>query len=299
MELVVNQQIYYSNKKLIPIEDVADSLLALERVIRHSPEVLEALFPGVKIGAVDIYIKALKSDSLWEDVVVKFMFGSQDKLDLFIENARERLGMNKISNDGLLSVIIILLIFVGYSYLLNRDQTVTQQQRDTIEANNNTIINIGAGMVDMTAEEFRILIDGAVKDKEKLAKDAVRIVKPAKLDPEASITFNDNQALQILPETVRAMPGYVSDLEDEEFIEDFPSLEMEVRATDLDSTKRGWAVVMPEISEERVKLHLDSTIDRRKLHEKDRFKGSATVIFKLDKKYKKLPKLVLLREIIE
>ena len=37
MELVVNQQIYYSNKKLIPIEDVADSLLALERVIRHSP----------------------------------------------------------------------------------------------------------------------------------------------------------------------------------------------------------------------------------------------------------------------
>ena len=99
MELVIKQQIYYSNKQLVPIGEIAESLLALEAVIRLSPEVLEALFPGTKIDAIDIYIKELRSDSLLEDVFVKFIFGSQEKFDQFINNTRERLGMTSLMNN--------------------------------------------------------------------------------------------------------------------------------------------------------------------------------------------------------
>ncbi|PPV42114.1 hypothetical protein C5L43_02900, partial [Ectopseudomonas oleovorans] len=194
MELTVHQQIYYSNKELVPIKDVAESLLALEAIIRQSPDVLEAMFPGTKIQSVEVYINELKSDSIWEDVVVKFIFGNQKKFDEFIANVRERIGMDNIMNNPqLLSSIILVMILSGGAYYLGKDKSATPEQKATIEANNNTIIQIGAGMVDLSAEDFKAIIDSAIKDKEKLAKNAIKVVNPAKRDPEASITFNDNK----------------------------------------------------------------------------------------------------------
>lgn len=300
MEMVVSQQIYYSNKELVPIKEIAGSLEALDAVIRHSPEVLEALFPGTKIESVEVFIRELRSDSIWEDLVVKFVFGSQKKFDQLISNIRERVGMdNLMNNPQLLSAIILVLILSGGAYYLGKDQSADPEQRATIEANNNTIINIGAGMMEMSAEEFKLLIDGAIKDKAKLAKDAIRMVKPAKRDPEASITFNDNAELQITSESVRAMPRYISEPEEEEFIEDYSAIEMELRATDLDSTKRGWAVVVPELGDRRVRLQLDPTVSPEELYERRKFSGNATIIFGFDKDSKRIPKLVFLREVIK
>lgn len=300
MELIVHQQIYYSNKELVPIKDVAESLLALEAIIRQSPDVLEAMFPGTKIQSVEIYINELKSDSIWEDVVVKFIFGSQKKFDEFIASARERIGMDNIMNNPqLLSSIILVMILSGGAYYLGKDKSATPEQKATIEANNNTIIQIGAGMVDLSSEDFKAIIDSAIKDKEKLAKNAIKVVNPAKRDPEANITFNDNEELRIQNESVKAMPRFVQEPEDEEYIEDYKNIELEIRAIDLDSTKRGWAVVVPYLHKRRVRLQLDPTVSPEDLLDKRKVNANVTVIFGHDKEYNKIPKLVFLREIIE
>lgn len=299
MELTVHQQIYYSNKELVPIRDVAESLLALEAIIRQSPDVLEAMFPGTKIQSVEIYINELKSDSIWEDVIVKFIFGNQQKFDEFIANMRERIGMDNIMNNPqLLSSIILVMILSGGAYYLGKDKSATPEQKATIEANNNTIIQIGAGMVELDAEDFKAIIDSAIKDKDKLAKNAIKVVSPAKRDPEASITFNDNEELRIQNQSVKAMPRFIQEPEDEEYIEDYKNIELEIRAIDLDSTKRGWAVVVPELHKKRVRLQLDPTIDPEDLLDKRKINANVTVIFVHDKDYNKIPKLVFLRGIV-
>jgi hypothetical protein len=195
----VHQQIYYSNKKLIPIGDVAESLIALEAIFRQSPNILEAIFPNTEISSVEIYINELKSDSLWEDIVVKFIFKDQKNLDAFIANLRERVGMDSIMNDGkLLAVIAISIILLGGIYILNQDKSPsTTEQKTIIEANNNTIIQIGAGLVDLSAQDFKALIDSAIKDKKSLTQNAAKFVAPAKRDPSATITFNNNEELKI------------------------------------------------------------------------------------------------------
>lgn len=300
MEIVINQQIYYSNKELVPIRDVAESLLALEGIIRQSPSVLEALFPGTHISSVEVFINELKSDSIWEDVIIKFVFGSQEKFDAVISGLREKIGMdNIVNNKQLFSAIIAVMILTGGAYYLGMDKSASTDKRATIEANNNTIINIGAGMLELDAEEFKALINGAIKDKDKLAKNATKFVGPAKKDPDASITFNDNTDLRITPDTVKAMPMSIDSPEEEEFIEDFEAIELEVRATDLDSTKRGWAAVMPELSKKRVRLQLDPTVDPEQLAEERKVKAKVTVIFGHDKEYNKVPKLVFLREVVK
>ncbi|MEK8090935.1 hypothetical protein [Thermithiobacillus plumbiphilus] len=300
MELVIHQQIYYSNKNLVPLRDVAESLLALEAVIRQSPDVLDALFPGTKISSVDVFINELKSDSIWEDLIVKFVFGSQQKLDELINNIRERVGMdNLVRNPKLLSIVIITMVFAGATYFMLRDKKATPEQKSTIEANNNTIINIGAGLLEFDALEFKALIEGAVKDKDTLARNAIKVVRPAKRDPDASITFNGNSELMITPASIQAMPQVIPEPEDEQFVEDFPAIDLEIRATDLDSTKRGWAVVVPELGKNRVRLQIDPSINPEIIAEQRRFKGSVTVIFGYDKQNNKVPKLVFLRKIVD
>lgn len=298
MEITIHQKIYYSNKRLVPIRNVAESLLALEAIIRQSPDILEAMFPDTEISIDEIYINELKSDSLWEDVVVKFIFKDQKNFDTFIANIRERVDMdNLMNNQQLLSVIIISLILIGGAYYLERDRSSTPEQKTTIEVSNNKIIQIGAGMVDLSAQDFKAIIDSAIKDKDSLAKNAAKVVAPAKLDPNASITFNDNDELRISNDVVRAMPRFVQEPIEEEYVEDFKNIELEIRATDLDSNKRGWAVVISELHKKRVRLQLDPGLDPEILLGKRKITADVTVIFGYDNERNRIPKLVFLRGI--
>jgi len=297
----VSQKIYYSNKEYVPIGEIAHSLIALEALLKQAPDVLEKLFPDISIVDVDVFINELRSDSIWEDLVVKFIFGSQQRFDECIENTRQKIGMEKIMNNPkFLSALIIAMILGGGAYYLGKsNSTADQKAKATIEANNNTIIQIGAGMVDMSAEEFTTLVITAIKDKEKLSKNAANIVKPAKRDSDTSIVFNEDPELTISNDSVRAMPEYkaIND-EQEETIEDFQNINLEIRAIDLDSSKRGWAVVAPSLHKRRVKLQLDPGVKPSELLNKSSVNARVTVIWGVDSKNQKIPKLIFLREIL-
>lgn len=299
MELTTTHRIYYSNREHIPLSEIADSLLALEGLIRQSPEVLENIFPGTKIYGVEVYLSELKSGSLYEDVLVKFVFGSQEKLDEFVNNIRERLGLQHLkSNNQILSAILVSMTLMGGAYYYGKSNS-NSENKNTLEANNTVVINIGADFVEMKSEEFRSAIEAGVKDKDKLAKNAVRFVKPAKRDLEAYIRFDSEKKLQINPETVKAMPGHITDPEPEETVEDYERVEVIIRAVDLDSYRKGWAAIVPEISEKRVKLQLDPHIDGELLMQHPAAIANVTAIFKYDQEGKKIPTLYFVREVYE
>lgn len=294
MEITLHQEIYYSNKDFVPIREVADALIALESIIKQTPPVLECLFPDTTIKSVEVFIDKLESGSLSEKLVVKFIFGSQENFDQFIDDLRKRVGMDKImSNPSLFTSIILIMIFVGVMYLLNN----SKQERTTIEANNTTIINISADALGLEASELEAIVNGAIPDKNRLARDAISFIKPAKNDPLAYITFNGDDNLSINAETIKSIPGYLKDIEQEEIIEDHDAINIEIRATDLDSKKKGWAVIVPDLGSKRIRLHLDPVINQEELIGKRVINGNVTVVFEYDDHYRKVPKLVFLRKI--
>lgn len=190
------------------------------------------------------------------------------------------------------------VILLGGIYILNQDKSSsTAEQKTIIEANNNTIIQIGAGLVDLSAQDFKALIDSAIKDKKSLTQNAAKFVAPAKRDPSATITFNNNEELKINNDAVRAMPRFAQVAEEEPYIEDFKNIELTIRATDLDSNKRGWAVVIPELNTKRIRLQLDPGINPEMLIGKSKIMAEVTVIFEYDYENNKIPKLVFLRKI--
>lgn len=261
MEIVTHHQIYYSNRELIPLREIASSLLALENIIKHSPFVLEQIFPGVTINETQVYIEKLDVGSLYEDIIVKFLFGSQARLDQFIEGTRETLRMTKLTtNKQILSAIIASLLLAGGSYYALKNLLAKPEDIAKIEINNNGVVNFGAELVGISEQEFKRIITNSIKGKEaKIGKDALKVIRPAKNDPEAHIMFDGNPVLSVHPESIRAMPEVAPEEEDEE-IENINNVRLQIRATDLDSLKRGWAVIIPSISNKRLKLQLAPTV---------------------------------------
>ncbi len=303
MEVSLNQEVYYSNKGPVPIATVVESLLALESIIKQTPDVLEAFFPGTKIQNVEVFINEIKTGSLYDDLIVKFIFGSQENFDNALSGIRKATGMEYVmdKHPKLLGVIVSAMLLVAIGHYMGSQSAEDEKKITTIEANTTTIINIGAEIMDMQPEDFKNIIESTLpKKRNEFVKEAIRAVSPARLDPEASIQFSGAEDLVIQSSTVQAFPPkWQLELEEEEEpIDDFENIDLELRAYDLDSSKTGWAVVVPMFNEKkRVRLQLDPNIRPEDLLNKRSIKGDVTIIFKTNGRGDKTPKLVFLREI--
>lgn len=297
MELVIGQSVYYSNKNHLPLEDVAESLLALKAIIEATPDVLERLQPGLHIQKVNVFVNEIKAGSLWEDLVVKFIFGNQEKLDSSVQSLRQDIGVDSlISNRTLVGAIIGALITGGGIYLLNKLKG-PEEQKQALQASQSVFIINGANIAGVNEEQFRSVIQGTLARNDHLPKEAVKVVRPAKREGETSIVLNQDPQTKIENSAIRAMPTSPPDDEPPETVDDFYDVEIQIRAIDLDSTKRGWAAVVPSISGRRTKMHLDPHIKVHDLLGKTAINGDITVIFRYDDTGLKVPNLIFLREL--
>jgi hypothetical protein len=125
----------------------------------------------------------------------------------------------------------------------------------------------------------------------------LKVVRPAKGDPEAQIIFDGNPMITISPESIKAMLDFVPEEGDEE-IQEFKNVRLQIRATDLDSFKRGWAAIIPSLSNRRVKLQLSPTIKPDQLTAGATVYGNIDVLFIHPEDGERIPKLVFLKELV-
>lgn len=289
-------QVYYSNREPVPIKEIVESLLGLEQVIRMSPRVLQGL-TGVEIDHIDIFVEQLETGSLMETVLIKLFFKSEDDLNTFLDKVRGKLEKPMARNILIGSVLTAL---VGYgAYLAASAQKGAAAGTVTITANNNTIINVGAGETNLTPEAFKAIVEAAVQDKKELAQSAVKVLKPARLDEQASIQFDNHEKLALPAAVVKATPRTV-DIEAQKKIEDLLDVDLEIRATNLDSQKQGWAALLPGKIDRRIKLQLGDGVDPLDVAGKLKVRADISIYYVLDKDGVRLvPSHILLREVIK
>lgn len=249
------------------------------------------------VQKVSVFINEIKSGSLFEDLVVKFLWGSQEKLHEEVDGLRKEFRVDSIiSNRALVGAIVGALTMGGGIYLLNKIKG-GEEQKHALQNNQNIFILNGANLAGLTQEQFKSVIDSAVSRNEQLPKNAVKVIRPAKRESGSTIVLNSDRAAEIGTKAVQAMPSSVADDDKTETIEDFHGVEVQIRAIDLDSTKRGWAAVVPSIDPRRTKMHLDPHINFNDLVGKTAIVGEITVVFKYDDSGKRYPSLIFLRNI--
>lgn len=291
-----SHRVYYSNETPIPVGDIAKSLLALEKIILSSTKALEGV-TSVEIDSIKVYVSKIETGSLIEDVIVKVFFKDKENMDAFLDKIGEKVREPGMPRNIVIGAVIATVIGSGAFFA---SKLVSGGGQTTITANNNTIINFGAGQVEMTPEAFKAVVETAIKNKKELAENTVRFFAPARADGSAAITIDSNDSMKFPANVIAATPMAVK-VEKQDYVEDFSDVDLEIRATDLDSTTKGWAGVIHGKIDRRVKLKLGTGVTP---HDIDRFKVRADVSIVYKRKAKGsgselVPDHILVREVIK
>lgn len=261
LTLDLSHRFHYSNREPVPIADVASSLVALERILLRVPKVL-TLVTGVQIDGVEIYIEDIRSGSLIEDIAIRLLFKDQDGMNAFLDKIREGVGQRKVIRNVLVGSAIMGVL--GYGLYSATKATSTPAAAQSVQISNNVIINIGAEQAGMKPEQLQSIIEAAVSDKKANARDAIEFVKPAKLDPAATISMEGKTVLAIPNETIKVVPSSLI-LDDSPTEKAYLDVDLQIRATNLDSRSSGWAALIPGLVDRRVKLVLAEGVDARQV----------------------------------
>lgn len=243
----------------------ADALLALERITLRTPRAINRLAGRPAVRNVDLYIKRLEEGSLFHDYYVRVFFGTPEKEAEFYAWLRERTGLNQSKVKTLFAVLGAGVVAAGATYAVNKYAASPDAKEGarTVVAWNNTIIQIGAGELKMSPQEFAALLDRSIPRKSSNAKDAARLLLPAKEEGEpGGMEFVGFKELSVPAAVVAAMPtpDEIDDTPaDKEVL--YPKHDVYLRASDLDSTSRGWAALVPDIADQRLKLELGDGIN--------------------------------------
>lgn len=275
LELEFSEEIYYSIGNNPSIKEIISSLQGWELLIKQSRGVLSEL-TGSHVMDVDVRVSKLEVGSLREKLLIRLFFANEEELNKFVDEIRTKyIGEGKVRNALLWAVIIAL---AGTAFL-SLVKLMAPNNTSHFEANNNTIINIGAGQTEITPERIQAIIDSSVTDKKTLARSAVKILSPARNDENASLIIGSGNTQYTIPaETIKKVPTDV-EFPVDTYTRDHSDVDIEIRATDLDNPEN-WAAVIPGLVDRRVKLVLAPGVNPDDLKRLYSARADVTITYK-------------------
>lgn len=283
--LVFRHRIFYSNQHAVPAVEIADALLALDRLVQRIPNVMRLAVPRTPKIKARLYVEQVESGSLQEDIIVALGFGSKEEMDTTLAMWRKKLGIDLKTRAGVIRAILYGLVAIGVYHAIGvgvqKVFSPTPEQKAQMEVSHNTIIQIGAGELQMTPEQFSAVLK-AVPNQNKNAADAVRFIAPAKRDAKADIVIDGDATVSFPTDYIAATPTDFQPPDTSDF-NVANDVAIELRALDLDSTSSGWAAVIPSISPRRVKLELAETIKPADLFGRKFITGDVEITSKKNK----------------
>lgn len=279
MEIEFIQDIYYSNKKKIPIAEVANSLLALEGVSIITPKILEKLFDDLTVKNLVVYVDELESGSLKEKIqyylLAVFQKNIEDQSGVEYKNLEAADG-DKRSN--IVGWVIVATLIIALK--LAAEKAFPNSEKPNIQQQINITLQAGRDITGHDTEELLKTITEAVKENPNSIKNAIEFVKPAKKEEDAHLIIGEN--MQLSPNLLKEVPSSVQDDDDEERVVELASTELIIRATDKDSGKQGWAATVPEFNDKRIRMHIAPGIDLEFLAHQDIVIGDVAIFYKID-----------------
>jgi hypothetical protein len=273
----VKHQIKFNTKHAVPVADLIKSLSALDNIINNMPNALAKLMDA-DVDGIELYFEKLESGSIVEDIIISVFFKNKENYD----KAQKWIGENVTGRSILIGAVLGGLVTYGVILATGANKS----PNTSITANNNTIINIGAGEVKLTPEALQAIIESSVKDKKDLAKNAVNFLSPAKGEKNSSVSLDSEGIVNIDSASIEETPiKYETPKQTQ--TEDLKNVTINLRALDLDSKKSGWAGAIADKTE-RLKIELDPHVSEDEIRGRTQFKADVTLIFRFDQQANKM-----------
>lgn len=273
-EIYLPMPLLFDRKSKPSVQEVVDSLQGFDAISKRFPKVLSKLL-DVQIKDVDVVVNKIEIGSLYDDLVVKFAFGGQEQMDLFLQEMHRKFMDHKAVAYLVFFALLVSGGMLAYNVLSPDDAPMAP----VINSNNTTIINMISADVGKDADAVRSIIERAVphSDSIKLAKDSYKIFNA--FGDGDSLRFAGFDGYSLPSDVVKAFPSN-SDFESVNDIRDFENVEVQIRAADMDSVNSGWAAKVPVISDKRVKVKVSDNVDVTRLHIGKSVFADITVVYK-------------------
>jgi hypothetical protein len=278
-------QLYFDMRGPVPIKDIAESLLALEKVLFKTEAVFQALAPDADIKELRVLLTSVESGSLKDNFITRFVFGSEEGRDRFADHLRVITGVEAMQNKNeFIGQVITLCLVAGLGYAVIRG-VKGGGTTIHIEQVERSVLNIGDGALTISPDELKALVDENLKNTHQLATNAAKVVKTAKRDDSARLVLDDHEQLVITPEAIAETPAKVPRANKVERFETANNIDVIIRATDRDDPDKGWWVVLPAIyPDRRIKAEIHPSIDINWLGLQSRVQANVRIRHLIDAK---------------
>ena len=291
--LQLRYSIKYNTTQAVPLDEVITSLNSLNFLLKNASQVLTDLTHVDFIGQA-IYVEKIETGSLKNDIILVITCQDAEALKRVLE-WMDKYKMTKYLIPGLIGAGLM------FAY-----QTLTNPNTNAAVVNHTTTITdsiIISGSSEI-APEMQKKIDEAIerkitRDKNGAAKAALEFFSPVRTEPNASISLGDGESVTntIEPATIVAIPTKYEPKKNNRF-ESLQKVKIELRATDIDKRKQGWAGTIAGVAESRITIVLDPTLEPNVLHGKTSFVADID----LERTYRKtenqmIPTKIIVRKI--
>ncbi len=267
MEFAGVSAITFGTQKQVPVYEVANSLIASEKILQRVAAVLEGCYDGVTVDRIEISFREASSASPLKEILAAAVFLTyQEDLEREVPALFERAtGVEVTDNyDTILTVLFIVIAVYGLNFAWNKffpDGDGEKKKPASIEGDYNSVVNVAGNYLGVPPERITKALEENLNGNEKswLASAATKFVRPAKLEKGATISGG---GIEISSAAIQEAPDVFEDdlTEETERSEAFQDVEIIIHATDLDKTKTGWAGHINSVHEKRLRMELYPTI---------------------------------------
>lgn len=255
-------RLFFSTDEPVSIKSISSSLLAIEKLSRRFPSMLEEL-TGVPVSGQELRVERLESGSLIEDLIMKVFFSDpeqKEKFDKFLESGPMGTAF-KVALGGVLVVMTISGAITIYN-------NFTGNSSPSIQANHNTIITVGAEELGISEDKLRLVLNAGMSGShKKLVKASVDALRPIEGHTNGSVNAPgvSNSEFGFSSDIIKQVPFEADfDAHNQDFT--YSNVPLEVRALDRDKTESGWWVVLPSVvGDKRLRLHFEDETLAKKL----------------------------------
>lgn len=285
------QYFYYDTKNLISATSLAESLKSYDALVRRSSVVIGRAL-GVRVKETEIFVTEISIGSYQDTLLYRLICGKGRAGEKKFEEIRKAIGLKNMDTKKIIALLIAgAVLYTAWQFIPEK------KTPETIHIEN-SFNNIGTELGLSRDDLFR-LYGSSFKNPEELKKIVSRLTHPGDVVHEGSMTFDKDGTVKVDANALAVIPsGYVSN-EGEEPFKDFTSIELEIRAVDLDRPDAGWAGIIPSVSEKRLPVAVAEDISPAAVPVGRIFEGDVTVIYRITAKGERMPKRYMLRHIHE
>lgn len=275
--------VVFETEGTTPLADVIASLRALESLSEDAISLLPSLVKGVKIEDSSVSVAEISQQSpLKELFFVSLVLVFQEDLEAEVPTLLEDLFKINIPSeyDTLAMLAFVVVVFYGIETAKSLAVAVATNTKTKM-----LFEKLLAELAESTGkppEEIRNMLHSHF-DKpsaaKRLARNAVDFFRPSQADRNAPVVFDRKRVDR---ECIREVPiaEAIDDDRDFEKYETHSNVTLRIHAQDRDKQATGWAAVLPEVSEKRLRMKVMAPVEPSQVWGKDSVQGDVVVISK-------------------